>query len=113
MNGGSNTFTASATSGAGASKVGVAGSVAINLASAMSQATIGQSTASASPVRTVTITSGGTGAVSLTAEDDSNSTVSAMPSTTDGASGSSVGVGASLGLNLVTTCRLPWPITCR
>jgi mucin-19 len=108
MNGGSNAFGASATSGAGASKVGVAGSVGINLASAVSQATIGQSTASpaASPGATVTITSGGTGAVALTAEDDSDSTVSAMPATDDGATGSSVGVGAALGLNLVNNTAL-------
>src|SRR5208337_4009097 len=105
MNSGPNTFGATATAGAGASNVGVAGAVAINLVSAASDATIGQSYASpaATPGATVTVAGG---AVSLTAEDDSNSTVSAMPSTTDGALGGSVGIGASLGLNIVSNTAL-------
>jgi hypothetical protein len=108
MNSGANTFGASATAGAGASKVGVAGAVGINLVSAASDATIGQSYASspATPGATVTITAGGTGAVTLTAEEDSTSTASALPATSDGASGSSVGVGAGVGLNIVTNTTL-------
>jgi hypothetical protein len=104
MNGGPNAFAANATAGAGSSKVGVAGAVGINLATASGIATIGDSTVSSSvtPGAKVKITTGGTGAVSLTAEDDSGSTATALPATDDGADGDSVGIGASVGLNIVT-----------
>ncbi len=102
------TYGATATAGAGGTDVGVAGGLAINLVSASSQATIGQSYAipPATSGATVTITSGGTGAVSLTAEEDANSTVSAMPAPGSPSSGGSVGVGASLGLDIVSNTAL-------
>ncbi len=86
-----NTFTTTATSGAGASNVGVAGSLALNLIDTQSTATIGAGVA-------VNIT--GTGDVSLETEGETKSTAEAKP-TGGGATGDTVGVGASVALNIV------------
>ncbi len=90
-----NTFDTSATSGIGASDVGVAGAFAANLVDSESVATVASGT--------VTLTGGSLG---LSSDDLSSSTVAALPAgsgTSSGASGGSVGVGASVGLNIVAT----------
>ena len=84
-------FEADAVSGAGGGDVGVAGSVALNLIDAESVA------ATAASAR---ITLGG--AVSLTSDSETQTIARALPSG-DGASGSSVGIGASVALNIVAT----------
>ena len=86
---GRNSFTTHATSGAGGTSVGVAGSLAVNLIDTESLATI-------SATAPVAITGG---AVTITAQDDSVSTVMAVPDTA-GATGD-VGVGASVATNIV------------
>ncbi|HEY4747593.1 MAG TPA: hypothetical protein VIH38_08505, partial [Steroidobacteraceae bacterium] len=86
-----NSFSVSATSGAAASNVGVAGALATNLLDSESLARFG------SPLA---ILSGGS--VSLTAADLSTATALAGPSGS-GASGGKVGIGASVALNLVAT----------
>ncbi len=77
MNGaaGHNSFTTSATSGAGGTNVGIAGSLAVNLVDTESVASLGTGAA-------VTIT--GHGAVNLGSEDDSVSSASAVPDTSGG-----------------------------
>ncbi|SEK85157.1 hypothetical protein SAMN04488032_107109 [Pacificibacter marinus] len=87
--GGSNSFTTKATSGAGGTNVGVAGSLAVNLVDTQSQATISAS----APVAI----SGGD--VTISASDESVSSTEALPDTT-GATGK-VGVGASVAINIV------------
>ncbi len=89
-----NSFTASATSGAGGKKatVGVAGSVAINIVNDTNQALIETG---------ASVTAGG-GDVSLTSVNNSADTATAVPSTASGPSGTSVGIGASLGLNIIS-----------
>lgn len=92
--GGSNSFATHTTSGAGGTSVGVAGSLAVNLVDTQSAATI---------TATGPVAIGG-GDVSLTAEDESVSTASAIPDTT-GATGD-VGVGASVAINIVANRTL-------
>ncbi|WP_176250049.1 leukotoxin LktA family filamentous adhesin [Sulfitobacter sp. HGT1] len=87
----SDEFLASATSGAGGSKVGVAGSLALNLIDT-------QSTARISSAASVAIT--GAGAVTLKADNQTTTTAEAKP-VGGGASGSSFGIGASVGLNII------------
>ncbi|WP_183023997.1 leukotoxin LktA family filamentous adhesin [Variovorax sp. UMC13] len=82
---------AKAESGAGGSKVGIAASLALNLANTASQALVGER---------ATLQAGG-GDVSLTAEDRVKAVAQALPTTTGGASGGSVGVGVSVALNLI------------
>ncbi|MDD4600778.1 MAG: hypothetical protein PHQ46_06940, partial [Negativicutes bacterium] len=82
-------FGAEAASGAGAAEVGIAGSVAINIVDNSSEAKIASGA-------NVTVTNSGD--VSLTAENNSESTVKALPSGI--ASGSKVGIGASVALNI-------------
>ncbi len=86
-------FSASATSGAGASKVGVAGSLALDLVDSEAVAKLASGTLSLS---------GGSGGVQLSSDDLTSSTVAALPQGA-GASGGKVGVGASVGLNIVAT----------
>ncbi|WP_322865055.1 leukotoxin LktA family filamentous adhesin [Aquicoccus sp. G2-2] len=86
-----NAFTTTAASGAGASNVGVAGSLALNLIDTQSTAMIGAGVA-------VNIT--GAGDVSLKTEAETKSTAEAKP-TGGGATGESVGIGASVALNIV------------
>ncbi len=85
-----NAFMTTATSGAGAKSVGIAGSFALNLVDTQSVARL------ASPA-VVTVTGG---AVALTADNGTESTASAAP-TGAGAVGATVGVGASVALNIV------------
>jgi len=86
-----NDFTTTATSGAGASNVGLAGSFALNLIDTQSIARLGGSSV-------VTISGGG--AVSLTSDNATESTAKALPTST-GATGGTVGVGAGIAMNIV------------
>ena len=89
-------FSASATSGAGgASNVGVAGALAINLVTNLSQASIPS---------TATIAAGGAN-VALSAADSLSNSASALPGSSSGGGGGggAVGVGASVALNIVNT----------
>lgn len=86
-----NTIAAEAKSGAGASNVGIAASLALNLADTSSKALIESGAG---------VDAGG--AVALTAENDSKITASAAPTTDGGATGGKVGIGASVALNLIT-----------
>jgi hypothetical protein len=85
------TYLAKATSGAGASKVGVAGALALNLVDTESAARLAGSAG-------VAVTGGG--AVTLTADNRSGVTATALP-TEAGTSGSKVGVGVSAAINVV------------
>lgn len=86
------TFEVSATSGAGGSKVGIAGSVALNIVTLDTTARIaGGATIAA-----------GTGASSITAANDVDATATAAPSD-EGVTGGKVGVGASFAMNKLTT----------
>ncbi len=85
-----NLYGATATSGAGAGDIGVAGSVAINIVTNTSRALI---EAGAS------VNANG-GDVSLTALNNSSDTTLAFPGA--GGQGGSLGIGASLALNIIT-----------
>ncbi|WP_394787155.1 leukotoxin LktA family filamentous adhesin [Rhodoferax sp.] len=85
------TLDAQAQSGAGGSKVGIAASLALNLATTSSRAQIG-SGASVNALG---------GDVVLSAEDRASHSAKATPTTTGGATGGKVGVGVSVALNLV------------
>ena len=89
---------AESTSGAGGGKTGVAGSVAINIASNDSEAVVGRydTTNNTLAVPHVVIT--GSGNVTLKADDAASATAKAQPSD-GGGSGSSVGVGISVAVN--------------
>src|SRR5690606_29830297 len=84
-------YLASAASGAGASKVGIAASLALNLIDTESSAQIGSGA-------NVTVTGGGS--VSLAADNRTSTTAKALP-TGGGATGGKVGIGASVALNIV------------
>ena len=87
-----NRFLTSATAGAGASDVGVAGALATNLVDSESVAQVASGS----------VQIAGGGAVDVGSDDLTSSSVSALPAGT-GASGGSVGVGASVALNIVAT----------
>ncbi len=87
-----NTIEAEAKSGAGASNVGIAASLALNLADTSGKALIKSGAG---------VNAGG--AVLLTAEDVSKITASAAPTTDGGATGGKVGIGVSVALNLITS----------
>src|SRR5262249_19622296 len=90
---GTNTFAATASAGAGASKVGIAGAVAINVVNVQHEATI-------APNAVVVANQGGTaGDVSLTADDESSYNATALP-VGGGATGKEVGIGIALALNV-------------
>ncbi|MET0446534.1 MAG: leukotoxin LktA family filamentous adhesin, partial [Pseudorhodoplanes sp.] len=89
-----NVFESNASAGAGASNVGFAGAVALNLVDTQSSAQVGGSAA-------VRIT-GPAGAISIVSDNESSTIARAMPAG-GGASGDKVGVGASVALNLVAT----------
>ncbi|MGY6548458.1 MAG: leukotoxin LktA family filamentous adhesin, partial [Roseinatronobacter sp.] len=86
-----NMFRTAATSGAGASNVGVAGSFGLNLVDVQSLARIGAASA--------LVISGG-GAVLLDAQNATETTAQALP-VGSGASGAQVGIGASVAINIV------------
>jgi len=92
---GVNTFSASATSGAGAMNVGIAGSLALNLISNTNQAEI-ENTSTSSPATSVAL---GGGDLTLTAQNTSSQTATATTS----ASGGKVGVGAAVAVNTSTS----------
>ncbi|MEN6412388.1 MAG: hypothetical protein ABFC84_06420, partial [Veillonellales bacterium] len=83
-------FSAQATSGAGGSKVGIAGSVAINTV-------VNSTTAEVASDATV---DAGSGAVVIRAENQSDSEAKALP-TKEGVTGGKVGIGASVAINTV------------
>src|SRR6185312_2744490 len=85
-------FSTTATSGAGASKVGVAGSLALNLIDSESSARIAGGA-------NVTITGGG--AVQLSADAEGGVTATAAPTEAGGASGASAGIGVSAAINII------------
>ncbi|WP_164730655.1 leukotoxin LktA family filamentous adhesin [Pelagibacterium montanilacus] len=92
------TFEAFAASGAGASSVGIAGALGLNLIDAESSATI-------APNAVVNLT--GSGSVALLADARTSTTAKALPAGADdegeggGATGGSVGIGASVAINIV------------
>ncbi len=90
-------FRADATSGAGGGSIGVSVSVGVNDVSNNTSASVGDSAALAAPKVAI---SGG-GAVSVTASSYEQNFARALPSA-GGASGSSVGVGGSVGVNVVS-----------
>ena len=92
--GATNQFATTAVSGAGASSVGVAGSIAVNALDLSNAATINSGF-------TVTIAPGGTGAVLLSSENLTSSSAASTPAA-GGASGSKVGIGASVAVNVVS-----------
>ena len=94
-------YETTATSGAGGSKVGIAGSLALNLINATTTAhTLGNVNA-------------GAGASSITADQRITAKATAAPSG-NGVNGGKVGIGASVALNLLTvttTAELPNGVT--
>ena len=84
------TFDTEATSGAGGGKIGVAGSLALTVATVSSEATMADGAH----------VSAGTGDLSMTAEANSVSTVKALPSH-GGGEGGKVGIGASVAINIL------------
>ncbi|HET6237314.1 MAG TPA: hypothetical protein VFE41_20495 [Acetobacteraceae bacterium] len=90
-------FRADATSGASGGSIGVSVSVGVNDVSNNTGASVGDSAALTAP--NVTISGGG--AVSVTASSSEQNFARALPSA-GGASGSSVGVGGSVGVNVVS-----------
>ena len=90
-------FRADATSGASGGNVGVSVSVGVNDVSNNTNASVGDSAALAAPKVTIS----GAGAVSVTASSTEQIFARALPSA-GGASGSSVGVGGSAGVNVVS-----------
>ena len=91
-----NAFTTTATSGAGASSVGVAGSFALNLSDTQTTATIGTGVA-------VNLT--GSGDVEATSDNKTISSVTAKPAD-GGATGDTLGLGASVALNIIANRSL-------
>jgi hypothetical protein len=85
------TYAATATSGGGGTEVGVAGSLALNVALIDTHAEL-QADSS--------LNAGG-GDVTLTGTAVTSSTVTAVPTEAGGATGSDIGVGASIGINVV------------
>ena len=109
-----NTLDAEAKSGAGGSKVGLAGSLALNIADTSSQALI----------KTGASVNANGGDVVLSADDRTSTTGKALPADGGGASGGKVGIGASVAVNVVAnrstaeiqdTAQLtnPGNVTCR
>ena len=88
----SNRFTASSASGAAASDVGVAGSLAANIVENRSSALITGAGA---------VNAGG-GDVRIEAKNESGSTTKAVPGDTGAATGETVGIGASVAMNIAT-----------
>ena len=95
-----NAFSAAAVSGAGATNVGLAGSLAVNLLDSQSQATL--STGVLTLVPNVAVT-GADGSLTLMSDDESSATAAATPSGDGASSSGKVGVGASVALNLLAT----------
>ena len=100
----SDDFNASATSGAGGGDTGVAGSLAINITIADTEADLGYTQPNSSPgVPNITVTGGGN--VTLNAQTASVVTASAVPAD-GGGSGANLGVGISLALDYSQTSTL-------
>ena len=96
-------FGASATSGAGGTSVGVAGSFGLDLIDSESAATIAANAqVTIASVAGAQTPAEGDGSVTLLSDDLTSSAVLALPAG-DGASGGKVGVGASIALNIVAT----------
>ena len=86
-------FITSAKSGAGGTKVGIAGALAINLIASSSEATVSGSA----------IVNAGTGSSTISADQQMTANASAAPLDDSATSGGKVGIGASVALNLITT----------
>ena len=84
-----NQFGSNATSGAGAGDIGVAGAVAINIVTNTSEALIEQNAS----------VNAGSGSVSVTSLNNSTDLTFAIPGSP--ATGGSLGLGASLALNVI------------
>src|SRR5439155_1197203 len=82
-------FAATATSGAGGGKVGVAGSLALNIVHLSTEATISGTVAA------------GSGAIELSAASNARSIAKALPANGGTNGASKLGIGASVALNLV------------
>ena len=93
-----NTSHTDATSGGGGGKIGVAGSVAVNVVDNDVEASVGRGGTSA-----ITIT--GNGDVTISATNTSEAFSRALPAA-GGASGKSVGVGASVAINVLSNTAL-------
>ena len=93
----SDSFITTAKSGAGGGKVGVAGSVAVNVVNADTEAVVGRTPGVAGP-STASLTVNGD--VSIAAAVDMSNDFEATPSD-GGGKGEKVGVGASVGINVV------------
>ena len=89
-----------ATSGAGGGKIGVAGSVAVNVVGDDTEAVVGRTPGNSGP-STASVTLTGGKDVSLAAESKMSNVSRALPSD-GGGKGTSVGVGASVAVNVVT-----------
>ncbi len=92
----SDTYLASATSGAGGSSVGIAGSLALNLIDTESTALVAGG---------AHLALSGSGAVMLSSDDETDTTATAAPDTA-GAAGGKIGVGASVALNIIANRSL-------
>jgi hypothetical protein len=96
----SDSFVTKATSGAGGGKIGVAGSVTVNVVNSDTEALVGRAPGGVGPSATsVVITAAGN--VSVAAASNQTNISVAAPSD-GGGSGTSVGVGASVAVNVLT-----------
>ncbi len=89
-------YSTSAMSGASGTNIGLAGALAANIIFSDSTAEIANGVA-------VNIVSGGSGSVTIAAEDEMSATATAAPTPGSGASGGKLGVGASVALNTIST----------
>ena len=89
-------------SGGSGGDIGVAGSFALNIAVVNTTAAILSDPTGGTPGHAATTVNAGTGDVTINATSAAKSTASAIPAEDGTATGSNVGVGASIALNLVT-----------
>lgn len=87
-----NTFASQASSGAGSGKVGVAGSLALNVIDTRSVASLSETAE----------VDAGQGDVTLSADNATSSTVRALPAEDVTTAGSKLGIGASVAVNVVS-----------
>ncbi|MHB1242601.1 MAG: beta strand repeat-containing protein, partial [Gaiellaceae bacterium] len=99
-------FEAKGVSGGGGGEIGIAGSFALNIVNLSTKAAILSDPARGPPGHAATTVNAGSGDVTIQAVSDAKSDVSAIPAEDGTATGSNVGVGASIALNLVTDTTL-------
>jgi hypothetical protein len=97
--GAQDSFGANATSGAGGGSVGVAGSLAINLGQVRTDANVSAG---------ATLTSTGTNGITIKAVSNTADTANAQPMSSSGTTGSSVGIGASVAINVIDETTEAW-----